>query len=81
MTPTKKRPWLVRIDFLDHCASNGAETGLVPCTVWGLLVHDTPREVHVLSWLAFNSNNHNSEVYCLLKHKGMRVTKIRREKV
>ncbi len=75
-----KKYWLARVDFIDHadCSSTFAST--IPCTVWGLIVEETETHIHVLKWCADkDENSHNSEVWAIVKHKGIRVDKIRQE--
>jgi hypothetical protein len=49
--PTKN-PWLVRLEFLDHCKVVHGEDNLVPCIVWAVCYRETTKAYHVVYWSA-----------------------------
>jgi hypothetical protein len=73
----KKVP-IVKVDFLDHVMSPGDESGLIQCTAIGYLVKQDKQSITICSWLSGTDLlDHDSEVYVLLKHKGMKITRLR----
>ncbi len=72
--------WLVRIDFLDFCDSSSENVGLVPCTVWGVVIFENEIEITLAKWVAHSDvRNSNSEFWNILKHDVFNVEKIREE--
>jgi hypothetical protein len=75
-------PWLVRIDFLDHVATEGGESHLLPCVVWGVLYRHTRAAYHVCQWSCERQlNGHNSETLTIGRRLVQNIEYIRREKV
>lgn len=71
---------LVRVDFLDHSDCKSEVSGLIPCTVWGLLLKETKQSLHILKWCAdSNAYDDNSETWCILKHQVIVIDRIRWE--
>jgi hypothetical protein len=75
--------WLVRIDLMDHCyRPNGDPGDVVPCRVYGLLMEDTKTYYRIMPWVADNNTeSDDSDSYIVVKHKGIKLHKIRRETV
>lgn len=73
--------WLVRVTLLDHAVSDAASAGPVRCVLYGLLTKETKNCIYVCPWLAEESMDSNSDVYCVSKHAGLKIEKIRKEKV
>ena len=69
---------VVRITFYDHSSCPGHETGVLQCTVYGLLYEEDALAYHVASWVTGgNPKDHNSETFAILKSA---VIKIKRYK-
>ncbi len=69
----KKFP-LVHVRFLDHSMSEGHQQTLVECEVFGLLIHEDNLQVVIASWVADGMVlGPNSEIFSLVKHKGMKI--------
>ena len=63
--------------FLDHTMASGDEAGLIQCDVWGLLVGETKNAYTVATWVCGGAvKNHNTEVFTILKHKGLKIKKL-----
>ena len=75
-----EKGWLARIDFLDFSDSSSDSVGLVPCTVWGVIVFENELELTVAKWVAHSDlRDSNSEFWNILKHQVFHVELIREE--
>lgn len=70
---------VVRVEFDDHASGPGSEPGVIHITVFGLLISETDKVLIVCPWIADGDpTSHNSECYSIRKHKGVKVTRIKR---
>ncbi len=64
----KKKPKVVKIDFLDHSQTTGGISRSIPCTVYGLLYATTKTEYLIVTWLCEgNIDVQNSDTYSIVK--------------
>jgi hypothetical protein len=69
---------VVSITFYDHSSCPGNETGVLQCTVYGLLYEENELSYHVASWVTNgNPKDHNSETFAILKSAVIKVKKFK----
>ena len=72
--------WLVRIDFLDHCHSPLAVSGLSRDVVWGIVIHEDDEVIQLAPWVVGRDpSNEDCEIFSLVKHPSMKIERIRKE--
>lgn len=70
--PKRSLP-IVEISFLDHSESPADQIGSLPIRVYGVLVKETAKEYHVVSWVTDGAvNSDQSDGYAIVKHKGVK---------
>lgn len=74
---THKAP-LVRVTFLDHCMTQGDKMQPIQCEAVGFLVKEDKTALYIATWVCDNVvESHNSEIFCIIKHKGLKIKKVR----
>lgn len=71
---------LVRIDFLDHCATVGGMSSPIECTVWGILIHEDKRAYYIAHWIAGGTIDDNTDTHTILKSAVKKFKKLKTEK-
>lgn len=75
-----KQYWLVRIDFLDHCAAEDEAAKLVRCVVWGLLYKETKNQYRLCRWAADKKvRSNNCDTLAIGKGMVKKIELIRKE--
>lgn len=73
----KKTLWVVQIDLLDHAQCEGHDTGLIGCSVFGVLFEETKDAYHVSSWVSGEMlDGPDSDTYAIAKRAVLRVKKL-----
>lgn len=69
---------LVHIKFLDHSQCDGDAATPIECEVVGFLYRETRLAYYVATWIcAGDINNPDTDVYVIVKHKGIKLQVIK----
>jgi hypothetical protein len=71
----KKGP-IVHVEFYDHAQDDG-DVALAKIDLYGILVKEDKRAYYIASWIADNIVDHNTDCYAVLKHKGLRIRRLK----
>lgn len=73
-----KRGDLVHVKFKDHCFTSGGVTPPLHCELVGYITHIDDEAVVVAPWVVSGDlDEGNNDTYTLLRHKGMKITKLK----
>lgn len=67
----------VHVTFLDHCSSNGDEMAPAYIDLFGVIVKEDAKAYYVASWVADGQIDSNSDCYTVIKHKGLKIRKLK----
>lgn len=71
----------VVVTFFDHCLVPGGVAAPVPITLSGWVVEDKADYIVIAGWVADKElSGHNTDTYTLVKHKGMKIKKVKAPK-
>ena len=72
----KKAP-LVMLKFLDHMQCSGDNLILADTVLVGFLVKEDKRAYYICSWMANGTLDHNADCYAIVKHKGLKIRRLK----
>jgi hypothetical protein len=77
-----KKGDLVLVDFLDHVSSTSGISELIKCAALGWIVDLNKQRIIISPWVANRSlSDPNNDTYTLMRHKGMKITVLRKAKL
>lgn len=72
----KKDP-IVHIQFLDHAQVNGDNLQPAKIDLYGVLVKEDRLCYYIASWVCDNELDKNADCYAIIKHKGIKIKRLR----
>lgn len=68
---------LVIVEFLDHCHTYAGATAPLEFKAVGWIVEETAQHIVIAPWTGRKEHGENTDTYTLLKHKGMKIKRLR----